>query len=448
MQESNLFNEFQKASASEWKQQINSELKETDFDQTLVWESPEGIKVKPFYHSEDLENSTAFPFGKRGGWKICQSIYVDDAEEANAKAHDAISRGAESILFNILSENISLEKLLNGIAEEIAIHFDFKFLSPSFFKKIQLKNKEVFLNLDCIGNLARTGNWFSGEEDDFEILKSLQGSGNKNIISIYVSRYQNAGANIVQQLAYAMAHVNEYFTRGILDSQITFKISMGPNYFFEIAKLRALRWLFKILTEEYDLSSDCHIIAEPSKRNKTIYDYNVNMLRTTTESMAAILGGADTVCNLPYDSVYHKPNEFGERIARNQLLILKNESHFSHVFNPADGSYYIETLTQELAEIALQKFKKIESDGGFLKLLKEGVIQKEIALSASIEQEKFDTKELVLVGSNVFQDLQNKMKDNLELNTFRENKIGKTLIEPIIERRLASSLEQKRLDDE
>ena len=448
MPKSNLFNEFQKASASEWKQQITSELKESDFDQTLVWESPEGIKVKPFYHSDDLKNFEIFAYGKRGVWNICQSIQVGDPEEANAKALEAVSTGTESLIFIILSENFSPEKLLQGIAEEISIHFDFKFLSTTFFKNIKLGNRKIFFNLDCIGNLARTGNWFSGKEDDFEVLKSLQDSENKNIVSIDISLYQNAGANIVQQLAYAMAHVNEYFTNGIINSQITFKVSMGSNYFFEIAKLRALRWLFKILAEEYDLSIDCHIIAEPSKRNKTIYDYNVNMLRTTTESMAAILGGADTVCNLPYDSVYHKSNEFGERIARNQLSILKNESYFSQVFNPADGAYYIETLTQELAESALKKLKKIESEGGFLKLLKEGSIQKEITHSAKIEQEKFDKEKLVLVGTNIFQNLDNKMKDNLELNPFQEKKFGQTLIEPIIEERLASNLERKRMEDE
>lgn len=447
MQQEDLFKEFQKTSASEWKQQINSELKKTDFDQALVWESLDGIKVKPFYHSDDLVKTTIPSRGNSSIWKICQRITVNTPEEANIEALDAISKGAESILFDILTENISLEKLLIDVPQEIPIHFDFKF-PQSFLKKIGVENKTVFLNLDCIGNLASTGNWYSGEEEDFEILKSLHDSGNKNIISINASLYQNAGATIVQQLTYAMAHVNEYFSRGIIDSSIIFKISAGSNYFFEIAKVRALRWLFEILTKEYDLRIDCHIIAEPSKRNKTIYDYNVNMLRTTTESMAAILGGADTVCNLPYDSIYHKPNEFGERIARNQLLILKNESYFSQVNNPADGAYYIEALTEELAENTLRKFKGIEADGGFLKLLKKGSIQKEIAKGASIEQEKFDNEELVLVGSNVFKNPDNRMKDNLELNPFQENKIGKTLIEPILEKRLSSSLEQKRIGNE
>ncbi len=137
------------------------------------------------------------------------------------------------------------------------------------------------------------------------------------------------------------------------------------------------------LASEYDVNTNCRILATPSKRNKTIYDYNVNMLRTTTECMSAILGGANTICNLPYDSLYHKSNEFGDRIARNQLLVLKNESYFDKVNNPADGAYYIESLTEQLAEKALDLFKDIEANGGFLNQLKEGTIQRKIKESCS-----------------------------------------------------------------
>jgi len=440
---------FSKTSSSEWKQKILDELKGADFEETLVWESPEGIKVQPFYHSDDLKSSRKLSQGKRDGWKICQSIYVNEAKEANRKAHDALSRGSESFFFNIPSKDIPLENLLRGIDQEtVPIYFDFRFLSFSYLKKVQGKVKNAYLNLDCIGHLARTGNWFFDEEKDFEISKSLQGQNNKNILSVDVSLYQNAGANIVQQLAYALAHTNEYFTRRVVNSPISFKISVGTNYFFEIAKLRALRLLFGILAEEYDLIGDCHIITEPTKRNKTIYDYNSNMLRTTTESMAAILGGADAVCNLPYDSIYHEPNEFAERIARNQLVILKDESYFSKVYNPAAGSYYIESLTQELAEEALKMFKEIEGKGGFLKLLKAGIIQEQITESARVEQEKFDKKEIVIVGSNVFQNAEDRMKDNLDIDSFQKEEPMEMAVEPIFERRLTSSMEQKRLNDE
>jgi methylmalonyl-CoA mutase len=164
--------------------------------------------------------------------------------------------------------------------------------------------------------------------------------------------------------------------------------------------------------------------------------------------MSAILGGADTVCNLPYDALYHKSNEFGERISRNQLLILKTESYFDAVSNPADGSYYIENITDELSEKALQIFKDIERSGGFLTQLKEGVILRKIKESAAKEQLLFDQGDLVLLGTNKYINEQERMKNDLELFPFVKTNIRKTLIEPIIEKRLSEKLEQTRLQNE
>jgi methylmalonyl-CoA mutase len=223
---------------------------------------------------------------------------------------------------------------------------------------------------------------------------------------------------------------------------------MGSNYFFEIAKLRALRWLWASLASEYGIESDCHITAIPTKRNKTLYDYNVNMLRTTSESMSAILGGADTVCNLPYDAIYHKDNAFAERIARNQLLLLKEESYFEDVSAVANGAYFIESITEQLAKKALALFKQIEKSGGLLSALKKGSIQQKIKESAAKEQQLFDKGKIVLLGTNTYQNSQDRMKKDLELYPFVKTQPRKTLIEPIIEKRLAEALEQKRLDDE
>jgi methylmalonyl-CoA mutase len=258
---------------------------------------------------------------------------------------------------------------------------------------------------------------------------------------------------MIQQLAYGLAHANEYlnylqddFKHKTRPSfKVIFKVSTGSNYFFEIAKLRALRLLWKTLALEYEITTDCHIIATPTKRNKTIYDYNTNLLRTTTECMSAILGGANTICNLPYDAIYHKDNEFGERISRNQLLVLKHESHFNKVNNPADGTYYIESLTQQMVEKSLILFKSIEVNGGFLKQLKENTIQRKIKESAIKEQELFNNREEVLLGSNKFPNPIDKMKNELELYPFVKQNKRKTLIEPLIEKRIAEKLEQERL---
>ena len=172
------------------------------------------------------------------------------------------------------------------------------------------------------------------------------------------------------------------------------------------------------------------------------------MLRTTSECMSAVLGGANTICNLAYDAVYHKTNEFGERIARNQLLILKHESYFNMVNNPTDGSYYIESITNQLSEKALELFKNIENNGGFLKQLKAGTIQRKIKESASIERRQFENGEEILLGTNKYPNPSDKMKHELEIYPFIKTNPRKTLIEPIIEQRLSEHLEQKRLKNE
>jgi methylmalonyl-CoA mutase len=299
--------------------------------------------------------------------------------------------------------------------------------------------------------LAKDGNWFvTNEKNNFETLNLLsKEETTTSIISINSALYQNAGANMVQQIAYSLSHANEYFNKiTILNQPVVFEVAVGTNYFFEIAKLRALRLLFNLIAKEYNHNLDCNIIVSPTKRNKTLYDYNVNMLRTTTECMSAILGGADAIANLPYDALYHKDNEFGDRIARNQLLILKHESYFDKVNNPADGSYYIENITNQLAEKSLVLFKDIEANGGFLKQLNDGLIKRKIQESADKEQELFDAGKEILLGTNKYPNKDDRMKHDLELFPFVKQNPRKTLITPIIEKRLAEKIEQERLEKE
>ncbi len=450
-----LFDEFNAISAKQWKQKIQVDLKGADYNDSLIWQSNEGVHVKPFYHSDDFKDEFSPVPGHPDSWYINQSVFVDDEGIANKLALDAIARGAETITF-VAEKEFNVDTLFKDFSfSGTAIYFNLKFLSEDFMVRLKQflnsKNASVFYNMDLIGNLARTGNWFHNLKQDHEILKNiiLQDT-NENWLSIDTALYQNAGANIVQQLAYALAHANEYlnhFQKG-KNLKLTFHLAIGSNYFFEISKIRALRKLYATLAKEYNLSEDCHIATTPSKRNKTLYDYNVNMLRTTTECMSAILGGANTVYNLPYDAIYHKSNEFGERISRNQLLILKAESYFDATGNPADGAYYIESLTNELADKALLVFKEIENGGGFLQQLKEGTIQRKIEESAQKEQQQFDDGELILVGTNKYMNADDRMKENLELFPFLKTKNRKTIIQPIIERRLAEKSEQERLNNE
>ncbi len=456
MSKISLFDEFSPVSEKEWKTKIQFDLKGGDYNEILVWESPEGIKVKPFYHQD---SAVDVPKIKRdqATWAVGQHIYAGSAQSANAKALAALQKGAESLSFSIPSPDIVFSELLKNIPlNNTPVYLNCAFLSEKYFKSVSdfagASISNIFFDLDCIGRLARTGNWFENWKDDFNVLGQVLKQPNTKVLSVDATLYQNAGANRVQQLAYSLAHANEYLnsfaTTNTKEFAVHFKVAVGSNYFFEIAKIRALRWLWKTLAKEYGVAANCHISAVPSKRNKTLYDYNTNMLRTTTECMAAVLGGADMVLNLPYDAIYHKDNEFGERISLNQLLLLKNESYFHTVASAADGAYYIEAVTKQLAEKALLVFKSVESGGGFLSQLKSHTIQKKIQESAKKEQVKFDNGTTVLVGTNKYQNTSDKMKEAIELYPFLKTKVRKTLIPPIHEKRLAEELEQNRLNDE
>ncbi|HEX9828360.1 MAG TPA: methylmalonyl-CoA mutase subunit beta [Flavobacteriaceae bacterium] len=455
-----LFNEFPEVSSKQWKQLIQFDLKGEDYNKTLIWKTNEGIDVKPFYHADEFESLPEISNTKATQWNICQSIFVADVQKSNRKAKTILELGADSIKFILPSKDISIIDLLKDIdLTSIPIHFELQFLDSEFVKQISVipAKAGIYINTDIIGNLAKTGNWHTNLTEDHNLFENIV--QNTNTFSIDMGLYQNAGANMVQQLAYGLAHANEYLnhfddviaipsTREKQSLDVIFNVSVGTNYFFEIAKLRALRKLWATLASEYKVNPDCHIFVNPSKRNKTLYGYNTNMLRTTTECMSAVLGGANTICNLAYDSIYHKTNVFGERIARNQLLILKHESYFDKVNNPSDGAYYIESLTDQLAEKALQLFKDIEANGGFLNQLKEGNIQRKIKESATKEQEQFDNGETILLGANKHTSPKDKMKNELELYPFVKTNPRKTLIEPIIERRLAEQIEQQRLKTE
>ena len=456
MSKSNLFENFESVSAKAWKQKIQFELQGKDFNDHLVWNSIEGIDVKPFYHSEAYSKAPAIQ-NNSSDWNIGHSIYVNFVEKSNTHALKLIESGVESIHFTLPTADISVEKLLKNIDTSLVpIYFEPLFLSEAVVKTLQefsLKNKTSFYILqDPIGHLARSGNWHENLKTDLHTLKQTLalGSNLKSVISIDLGLFQNAGGSMIQQLAYTLAHANEYLNLfdGDAIKSIVFKVSVGGNYFFEIAKLQALRVLWQSLTKDYGLSIDCHILTQPSRRNKTIYDYNINMLRTTTECMSAILGSSDTIINMPYDHLYHKDNDFGNRLSRNQLLILKKESYFDAVSNPTEGVYYIETLTHQLAQKSFDLFKDIEKQGGFLKLLKEGMVQRKLKEHAQKEQRLYDEGTEGLLGSHFQQNTLDKIKSDLEIYPFIKQQARKTLLEPIIPRRISEEIEQKRLKDE
>jgi len=449
-----LFNDFEPVASKQWKNLIQYDLKGADYNETLLWETAESLKIKPFYHNDE-DYTLLNPNTKNTTFKITQDIFVHDLQKSIYRANNAIQRGAESLKFIIPNDTVDTIALLTAIENQtISIYIAFEFLNESYIQTIDnwaVNTKlNIYFLIDVIGYTAEEGNWYTNQKQDIATFKNLYNTvKNCQVTSINASLYQNAGATITQQLAFTLAHINEYFnTIENFNKTIVVEVAVGTNYFFEIAKLRALRVLFSSLQEVYKTKANLHILASPTKRNKTIYDYNTNMLRTTTECMSAIIGGADAVINLPYDAIFHKNNEFGDRISRNQLLVLKNESYLDKVNNPADGAYYIEYLTENLAENALELFKKIESHNGLIEGLTNGAIQKLINEAATKEQELFDTGKEVLLGTNKYPNKADKMKDDLELFPFVKKQQGKKAINPIIEKRLAEKMEQDRLEQE
>jgi methylmalonyl-CoA mutase len=446
-----IFKEFETSSASFWKQKIQFDLKGADYNETLLTKTNEGITIKPFYHSDGFEK-LIIPLPTKD-FKICQKILISSEAKANTIATNVIKRGANSLKF-IAKQPFNIKAVFeNLLGKQIDFHLQLDFLSEEFITELSgfLKKETVFYNIDIIGNLAKTGNWYSSLNEDFKILEQLLLKNKSQfIIAVNVDLYQNSGANAVQQVTYALAHVNEYLTKfgGEIAEKIQFNFSIGNNYFFEISKIRAFRYLYNLILKEYNTSCTAQIYAEPSNRNKTLYDYNVNMLRTTTESMSAILGGANTISNLSYDVLFNEANEFGERISRNQLLILKEESYFKNAQHIATDTYYIEAITKQIAEKALELFKEIEKGGGFLQQLKEGTIQRKIKENAEKEQSQFNNGELILLGTNKYPNEADKMKQKLQGNLGTKRNPKKTLIIPIIPKRLSEKLEQIRLTNE
>lgn len=446
-----LTEDFDAISAAAWKQKIQFELDGADYQNTLMTQTNEGITIRPFYHLDDFEK-LHIP-STDDGFKICQEINITSESTTNQKAIATIEGGADSLKFRVIKPfNISVlfDRLLD---KKIEFHFEFYFFSETFLEELDtfLKNEVVFLNIDIIGHLARHGNWFKSLPSDFGKLSNvLVQNHSKFPLGVAADIYQNSGATTVQQVAYALAHANEYLTKfgGDISEKIQFNFAIGGNYFFEISKIRAFKYLYALITKEYGHSVNAKVYSSPGVRNKTLYDYNTNMLRTTTECMSAIIGGAHTISNYAYDTIFHHSNDFGDRIARNQLLILKEESFFEDATRASTDSYYIESITKQIAEKALILFKDIEKNGGFLKQLKDGTIQRKIKESAQKEQRQFDKKESVLVGTNKYLNKMDFMKNDLEFNPFAKKAPYKTLLIPIVPKRLSANVEHRRMKNE
>lgn len=454
-----LFHDFNPVSEAAFKQKIQYDLKGDDYNQALITATREGINIKPFYHSDsapalDIPNRAT----QNNDWYISQKVYAGNAVAANKKALDILNRGGEGIIFNIPNKDVDPAVLLNGLPN-VGIQIHTQFMDMDYIKTIHNIAPQAYVHLDSIHHLVSNGNWFKDKNHDLKSLDHFLShyAGYFSNLTVNTTVYQESGATITQELAYYMAHLNEYlnhcnnggglsaFAKAESPKRINIDTSIGPNYFFEIAKYRAYRILTQSLGAIYGLDLPCYITATPSLRNKSLFDYNVNLLRTTTECMSAILGGADTICNIPYDTFFNKENEFGDRIARNQLRILKDEAYLNEIGNAADGSYYIDTVTTQLVEKALAIFKDVEKAGGFMQSLFDGTIQRKIKESAQQEMDDFNSGKRILLGVNKYPNASQPLQKEYTILPFTKIEPRKTLIQPIITSRIAQELEKKEM---
>lgn len=439
-----LFEEFPPVSAEQWKAKVVADLKGADFDRKLVWRTNEGFAVQPYYRQEDLASVAylntlpgEFPYvrgTKKNGndWLVRQDIVVNDPEEANKKALEMLMKGVTSIGFVFEACKLwtidDLNVLLNGICLESAeINFVTKchnlnlaerFTEYVLAGKWDPKNIQASISYDPFGNYLRYGRFSKGYDAVVALAQNLIAGTARlskfRVLAVNGKYYGNAGASVVQELAFSLAQGAEYLSVltdvGVaaedVAKNIKFNLSVGPNYFMEIAKFRAARLLWAEIVKAYQPACECGckmvVHAETGSWNKTLYDPYVNMLRTQTETMSAVLGGVDSMTVLPFNAVYENPTVFSERIARNQQLLLKEESHFDKVVDPAAGSYYMEELTALITDEAWKLFLQIQDKGGFIAAAREGFLQSKIREMAAKRDMNIATRRENLLGVNQF----------------------------------------------
>jgi len=447
-----LFSEFPPISTEQWMNQIIADLKGADFDKKLVWKTNEGFDIRPFYRTEDIEKLKTteslpgeFPYvrgtKKDNDWFVRQDIEVDNAAEANAKALILLNKGVTSLGFEIAREDVSKENialLLKGINPE-KTELNFTTCRMHSVKLIRIlvdyfkeKNYDLTairgsVDLDFIGKALTKGvikhEWI---EQMVEAVKAAAELRHFKAVVVNAYLFNNAGSSITQELGYALAWGNELLNRlvdegidpALAAKKIKFNLGIGSNYFLEIAKFRAARWLWAEIVKAYQptCNRDCpnqgpnnecrcagkmNIFAQTSFFNQTVFDPYVNLLRTQTEAMSAGIAGVDSLLVTPFDESFKTPDEFSERIARSQQLLLKEECHFDKITDASGGSYYIESLTQSIAHEAWKIFLETE-EKGFYESVKAGEIQAAVNASAEKRFKAVAQRREILLGTNQY----------------------------------------------
>lgn len=462
MSNEKLFKEFAPTTTEEWEKIVERDLKGADRTKRLVWNTYEGMKLEPYYRLENLKGLEylkdnlpgEFPYVRgnqtsKNDWEIRQDIFQQDVKEANAQAKESLAKGAQGVCFvskvssDILNGvNVQTQEdfnaLLNGIDLNTAkIHFDFGSRSIMAFDMlvayceangVALDKVSGSIDYDPIANLAVSGcglKKVAMMANVVDLVKKSEKMPNFKVIMISAKPYHNAGSNIAQEVAVAISGATEYLealtdagiSTSVIAKAVGFNFCISSNYFLEIARLRSFRMLWSAVAKSFGAADeDCKafVHCETSMWNKTIFDPNVNMLRTTTEAMSAILAGCSSLTVHPYDLTFKTPDSFSYRIARNSQIILKKESYLEKSIDPAAGSYYVENITSSLAEEVLELIKEIEADGGLYESIVKGSLQTKVKAVKDKKAKMISSRRELFLGTNSFPNLLEKMSDKIK----------------------------------
>ena len=424
-----LLEEFPPVSTAEWQAAIARDLKGADPEKRLVWRTEEGLGVKPFYRAEDLAGLAdvdtapgSFPYrrGTRtsGDWRIREAIDVADAEEANRMACAAVAAGAEGIAFSrLLVESIGeLETLLRHL-DEIPVHFE------------RADEQLIRLLVERLNGAPRAAEISTGCDAlvSAEFAAEVIAAAPAGLVPFTIdgAAFAEAGGTAVEEIGFALAAGVDFLATlaecGVdvnrAAAALEFSFAVGSNYFFEIAKFRAFRMLWARAVESFGGTHEAakaRIAARTLHWNETVYDSHVNILRATTEAMAAVLCGANALMVAPFDACYKAPDDASRRLARNTQLLLKHETWLGRVADAGGGSYALETITDFLARAGWKVMQDVEARGGFHKAQAEGMIAQTLQRGLAARQQAVALRKRVLVGTNQYANPAERAPDRVD----------------------------------
>ena len=477
---STLFEEFQPVSTEVWEAQIFKDLKGADYNKKLIWKSSEGFDVKPYYRAEDLKKISfldtqpgEFPYVRGNNptandWLIRQDIVVEKPEIANKKALDILMKGVNSLGFILCKDEDIDDAFLSVLLKDIdldSVELNFSagkntpWVLDFLLKQEGLNTGSV--DVDPLGRLSIQGNLCTSIDEAHLLMKKLieKAEGSKiKVMTVHGNYFRDAGSSLVHELAFSLAIGAEYLAAmtemGLSVDEVTkrmkFHLSVGPNYFMEIAKIRAARYLWAKICDAFGLqdkeNAKMEVHSTTSSWNKTLYDPYVNMLRTTTEAMSAIIGGTSSLCVEAFNKAFENPTEFSERIARNQQNLLKEESYLDKVNDPAGGSYYIENMTASIIDEAWKLFLEVDEKGGYLAAFKQGFVQDKIKESSQKRDMAIAQRREILLGTNQYPNFTEAIEKEFSEHVFtRQNLTQEEVIaEPLKPYRGAQAFELLR----